>query len=151
MRGLKFFYGLKQTFTSQDLDFQKSRCRLKGRLVCTQNYHLNINSKYCALCAAAIMLLVVSTCLLLVAQLATPSGEPLLRLPLQATPSGELLRSARSAASELASSSSEAASDWSHCPSACKCKWASGKRTADCESGGLESLPLFPRYGKKMS
>ena len=118
-------------------------------LVYTQNYHLNIKSKICALCAAAIMLLVVSTCLLLVAQLATPSGEPLLRLPLQATPSGELLRSARSAASELASSSSEAASDWSHCPSACKCKWASGKRTADCESGGLESLPLFPRYVKR--
>ena len=35
--------------------------------------------------------------------------------------------------------------DWSQCPPACKCKWASGKRTADCESAGLESLPLFPR------
>ena len=29
---LKFFYGLKQTLISQDLDFQKSRSRLKGRV-----------------------------------------------------------------------------------------------------------------------
>ena len=36
-------------------------------------------------------------------------------------------------------------SDWSQCPRSCKCKWASGKRTADCEAGGLISLPLFPR------
>ena len=27
----------------------------------------------------------------------------------------------------------------------CKCKWASGKRTADCGSAGLGSLPLFPQ------
>ena len=31
LQDLKFFYGLKQTLISQDLDFQKSRCRLKGR------------------------------------------------------------------------------------------------------------------------
>ena len=55
--------------------------------------------------------------LLLVASLASPSGE----MDLEAT------------------------SDWSNCPRACKCKWASGKRTADCESGAYESLPLFPR------
>ena len=36
--------------------------------------------------------------------------------------------------------------DWSQCPRSCKCKWASGKRTADCENASLTSLPLdFPR------
>ena len=32
VQDLKFFQGLKQTVISQDIDFQKSRCRLKGRL-----------------------------------------------------------------------------------------------------------------------
>ena len=32
VQDLKFFQGLKQTLISQDLDFQKSRFRLKGRL-----------------------------------------------------------------------------------------------------------------------
>ena len=36
-------------------------------------------------------------------------------------------------------------SDWSQCPLGCKCKWASGKRTADCSASGLQSLPLFPQ------
>ena len=37
-------------------------------------------------------------------------------------------------------------SDWSQCPRSCKCKWSSGKRTADCEAGGFTELPLdFPR------
>ena len=31
LQNLKFFQGLKQTMISQDLDFQKSGCRLKGR------------------------------------------------------------------------------------------------------------------------
>jgi hypothetical protein len=31
MQDLKIFYGLKQTLISQDLDFQKSRCRFKDR------------------------------------------------------------------------------------------------------------------------
>ena len=30
MQNLKFFLGLKQTLIFQDLDFQKSKCRLKG-------------------------------------------------------------------------------------------------------------------------
>ena len=32
LQDLKFFFGLKQTLISEDLDFQKSRCRLKGRM-----------------------------------------------------------------------------------------------------------------------
>jgi hypothetical protein len=32
VQDLKFCKGLKQTLISQDLDFQKSKCRLKGRL-----------------------------------------------------------------------------------------------------------------------
>ena len=32
LQDLKFFYGLKQTLIFQDLDFLKSRCRLKGHL-----------------------------------------------------------------------------------------------------------------------
>ena len=32
LQDLKFFQGLKQTLISQDLDFQKSMCRLKGRV-----------------------------------------------------------------------------------------------------------------------
>ena len=32
LQDLKFFQGLKLTVIFQDLDFQKSRCRLKGRL-----------------------------------------------------------------------------------------------------------------------
>ena len=53
----------------------------------------------------------------------------LLALIAAASPSGEL----------------DGGQDWSQCPPACKCKWASGKRTADCEAAGLDSLPLFPR------
>ena len=53
----------------------------------------------------------------------------LLALIAAARPSGEL----------------DGGQDWSQCPPACKCKWASGKRTADCEGAGLDSLPLFPR------
>ena len=64
-------------------------------------------------------MLLVLVYLLLVASSATPSGG------------------------EMDSASGD--SDWTKCPPACKCKWASGKRTADCKAGGLESLPLFPR------
>ena len=35
-------------------------------------------------------------------------------------------------------------SDWSQCKP-CNCKWASGKRTADCKARNLTSLPSFPR------
>ena len=33
VQDLKFFESLKKTLISQDLDFQKSRCRLKGRVI----------------------------------------------------------------------------------------------------------------------
>ena len=38
--------------------------------------------------------------------------------------------------------------DWSRCPKECKCKWISGKRTADCQGAGLRSLPKFPMADK---
>ncbi|CAH1370733.1 hypothetical protein MTP99_012273 [Tenebrio molitor] len=34
-----------------------------------------------------------------------------------------------------------AAPDWMDCPTPCKCKWSSGKKTAVCEGGGFSSLP----------
>ena len=43
LQDLKFFLGLKQTFISQDFDFQKSRCRLKGRL----SGHVGANQTIC--------------------------------------------------------------------------------------------------------
>ena len=30
----------------------------------------------------------------------------------------------------------------SSCPSMCKCKWSSGKQTADCSNSGLTAIPL---------
>ena len=37
-------------------------------------------------------------------------------------------------------------SPWTEgCPRPCKCKWVGGKRTADCSSAGLTSLPEFAR------
>ena len=40
--------------------------------------------------------------------------------------------------------------DWTAgCPrSACRCKWVSGKRTADCGQGGLRGLPDFGQPDK---
>jgi len=35
--------------------------------------------------------------------------------------------------------------DWSRCPLECKCKWISGKRTAECQRSGLGGLPEFPK------
>lgn len=34
-----------------------------------------------------------------------------------------------------------AAPDWTDCPSACRCKWTSGKKTALCRDAGLSALP----------
>lgn len=34
-----------------------------------------------------------------------------------------------------------AAEDWSNCPSVCRCKWASGKKVAECKNGGLSAIP----------
>lgn len=34
-----------------------------------------------------------------------------------------------------------AAPDWTDCPSACRCKWTSGKKTAVCKDAGLSALP----------
>lgn len=33
------------------------------------------------------------------------------------------------------------APDWTDCPTACRCKWTSGKKTALCRDAGLTSLP----------
>jgi len=33
------------------------------------------------------------------------------------------------------------AADWTDCPTACRCKWTSGKKTALCANGGLSSVP----------
>ena len=44
VQDLKFFQGLKQTLNFQDLDFQKSRCRLKGRLSAVIDDRRNILS-----------------------------------------------------------------------------------------------------------
>ena len=30
----------------------------------------------------------------------------------------------------------------SSCPAMCKCKWSSGKQTADCSNSGLTAIPL---------
>ena len=38
--------------------------------------------------------------------------------------------------------------DWSKCPRECRCKWISGKRTAECENNRLSSLPIFPMPDK---
>ena len=38
--------------------------------------------------------------------------------------------------------------DWSKCPRECRCKWISGKRTAECRAAGLTSLPTFPMADK---
>ena len=42
----------------------------------------------------------------------------------------------------------EAGEDWSRCPRQCKCKWISGKRTAECQSAGFVRLPKFPMPDK---
>lgn len=34
-----------------------------------------------------------------------------------------------------------AAPDWMDCPSPCRCKWSSGKKTAVCKSGGFSAVP----------
>lgn len=33
--------------------------------------------------------------------------------------------------------------DWTDCPSICRCKWSSGKKTALCKDAGLTALPDF--------
>ena len=38
--------------------------------------------------------------------------------------------------------------DWSKCPRECRCKWISGKRTAECQNNRLSSLPKFPMPDK---
>ena len=38
--------------------------------------------------------------------------------------------------------------DWSKCPRECRCKWISGKRTAECQNHRLNSLPIFPMADK---
>lgn len=35
------------------------------------------------------------------------------------------------------------APDWTDCPTACRCKWTSGKKTALCRDAGLTSLPTL--------
>ncbi|XP_015835079.1 reticulon-4 receptor-like 2 isoform X2 [Tribolium castaneum] len=34
-----------------------------------------------------------------------------------------------------------AAPDWTDCPSPCRCKWSSGKKTAVCKGGGFSAVP----------
>ena len=38
--------------------------------------------------------------------------------------------------------------DWSKCPRECRCKWISGKRTAECQNNRLSALPIFPMPDK---
>lgn len=41
----------------------------------------------------------------------------------------------------LATTIAVAAPDWTDCPSPCRCKWASGKKTALCMNAGFTTLP----------
>ncbi|CAH0560294.1 unnamed protein product [Brassicogethes aeneus] len=34
-----------------------------------------------------------------------------------------------------------AAPDWTDCPSSCRCKWSSGKKTAICQKAGMSQIP----------
>jgi hypothetical protein len=46
------------------------------------------------------------------------------------------------ATAALVSADAIAAPDWTdHCPSTCKCKWISGKKTAICREAGLTTVP----------
>ncbi len=61
-----------------------------------------------------------------------------------ATPSGQM-EAFVEAAGGGGGGSTVSEVDWSQCPRMCKCKWTSGKRTADCSSAEYNSLPMFPR------
>ena len=43
----------------------------------------------------------------------------------------------------------EGEEDWTTgCPRGCRCKWVSGKRTAECQDAGMDRLPDFGRADK---
>ena len=74
----------------------------------------------------------------------TPMSSLLLLLLLAGGIGGEADPSSYPISSSSSSSDEGGVEDWTAgCPSVCRCKWVSGKRTAECQDRGLTRLPDF--------